>query len=72
MWKGGFSRRTYRNGKEWEELRLAILIRDNYMCQECGRKGGTELHVHHIKPWRESMNNEKSNLLTLCQYCHKD
>ena len=73
MWKGGPSKRDYRdNYKEWMELRLSILERDNYTCQNCGLKKTKGLHVHHIIPWRESKNNEKSNLLTLCNYCHKD
>jgi len=71
-WKGGPTKRTYRKPwGEWNKLRDYILKRDNYTCQKCGIKI-KGLHVHHIIPWRETENNETSNLLTLCNYCHKD
>ena len=70
MWKGGSIPRTYRY-RGWKELRESILERDNHTCQECGDTKRI-LHVHHIIPWREAQNNEKSNLLTLCNKCHKD
>lgn len=56
----------------WQKKRLEIMQRDNFTCQHCGCRDKT-LHVHHLtydkckKPWE--YNN--SNLLTLCESCHK-
>ena len=52
--------------KLWKIKRERILIRDNYTCQECGRK--KILHVHHIKYLMFS--NKDKDLITLCKYCH--
>lgn len=51
------------NGGIWEELRRAILERDNYICQDCGVKAGT---VHHTA-YGEIMSKD---LLSLCSQCH--
>jgi 5-methylcytosine-specific restriction endonuclease McrA len=52
--------------------RKQILIRDNYICQECGSRDNP-LEVHHIIPLR--INEEKfmdeDNGITLCTTCHK-
>jgi hypothetical protein len=53
----------------WEQLRAAILDRDNYTCQGCGAEN-TELSVHHIVPLGCGGSNVKSNLITLCKECH--
>jgi hypothetical protein len=48
-----FSRQTTsRNSYEWKNIRLRVLKRDNYTCQNssCAQKGGY-LEVHHIKSW---------------------
>jgi 5-methylcytosine-specific restriction endonuclease McrA len=56
----------------WQKKRLRVLDRDQWMCQRCGADQYT-LHVHHIeykkgiKPW----DYDDSDLLTLCEYCHK-
>jgi hypothetical protein len=52
-----------------ENLRIATLMRDNYTCQECGRKN-CRLEVHHIVPKRLSGNDSIYNLITLCDKCH--
>ena len=58
------------NIKGWTAIRETILERDNYECRICGRSAGEEtLHVHHID-W-ERRNNEDSNLVTLCNSCHR-
>lgn len=66
-------------GPKWMELKRQALIRDNFTCQTCGKKGTrtrfreTDLEVHHIKP-SESKENRYDileNLITLCNHCHK-
>lgn len=61
-------------GTEWKWIRNEIIIRDNYECQECGslggRKGDTELHVHHIEQVQDGGSDDRDNLITLCDECH--
>lgn len=52
-----------------ENLRKAVLMRDNHSCKECG-KTGCKLEVHHIVPRRLKGANTLSNLITLCSVCH--
>jgi len=52
-----------------ENLRIATLMRDNYTCQECGKKD-CMLEAHHIIAKRLGGNNSIYNLITLCNKCH--
>ena len=59
------------NDPRWQTKRMEILQRDNFTCQECGKKQKKGLHVHHLKydshnPWETS----GDNLVTLCKDCH--
>jgi hypothetical protein len=56
----------------WTKIRLHILERDNYTCQECGKKA---TDVHHIDGTGSNrptckMNNNYDNLVSLCHKCH--
>ena len=57
----------------WQKKRLEILERDGWACRICD-EGKTTLHVHHLQyhkgkdPWE----SEDHDLLTMCEYCHKD
>jgi 5-methylcytosine-specific restriction endonuclease McrA len=53
-----------------ENLRLACLMRDGYACQQCGKRG-VRLHAHHIVFRQHAGKDTLSNLLTLCETCHK-
>lgn len=55
----------------WQRLRLEILQRDDFACQNCGTNTET-LHVHHLNytgynPW----NAPSEDLITLCEECHE-
>ncbi len=52
-----------------ENLRIATLIRDGYICQECGKRE-CMLEAHHIIPRRLKGSNSIGNLITLCNKCH--
>ena len=52
-----------------ENLRIATLMRDNYTCQECGKKD-CMLEVHHIVSKRLKGADIIGNLITLCESCH--
>jgi hypothetical protein len=60
-------------GLGWEILAENIRLRDDYLCQRCGRpQQPTRKHdVHHIEPYRVAQNNDPENLITLCPSCHK-
>ena len=53
-----------------ENIRKAVILRDNCKCKECG-KSNCRLEVHHIKPRRLNGSNTLGNLITLCEKCHQ-
>ena len=52
-----------------ENLRQATLMRDDFTCQDCGKRDG-RLEAHHIVPRRLSGSGSIHNLITLCPSCH--
>ena len=54
----------------YSSRRSAILHRDNYTCQCCGKKN-CRLEVHHIKFRCNGGTDDEENLITLCEDCHK-
>ena len=73
-WKGGMCRervRIWHSGK-YQRWRKSVFERDNYTCQECGKRG-SKLEAHHIKSFSKypKLRFELSNGITLCgQPCH--
>ncbi|WP_291579247.1 RNA-guided endonuclease IscB [Clostridium sp. UBA6640] len=53
-----------------ENIRKAVILRDNCECMEC-EKSNCMLEVHHIVPRRLKGSNAISNLITLCSGCHQ-
>ena len=53
----------------YSSRRVAILHRDNYTCQCCGKKN-CRLEVHHIKFRSDGGTDDEENLITLCKECH--
>ena len=51
-------------------VKAAVLSRDNYTCQICGKKN-SKLEVHHIQFRSKGGSNMMDNLVTLCRDCHK-
>lgn len=51
----------------WKNIRKKILKRDKEECRICTRQ--YYLHVHHID--YDRLNNAESNLVTLCEPCHR-
>jgi 5-methylcytosine-specific restriction endonuclease McrA len=67
-------------GPNWRAQRRKARQRDGYKCRRCGiseKELGRQLDVHHVKPFREfgveryHEANRLSNLLSLCNVCHK-
>lgn len=57
----------------WRNITENVFTRDNYLCQECGKrlervKGKGVIQCHHID--YDTSNNDISNLITLCASCH--
>ena len=50
--------------------REAVLHRDGYTCQCCGKKN-RRLEVHHIIFRSNGGTDDENNLITLCEGCHK-
>lgn len=49
-----------------------VLHRDGYACQHCkGKSGSRKLEVHHIEFRSDCGSNNESNLIVLCDVCHK-
>ena len=68
------------SGKEYQEgdqlgfwnVREYVLARDGHKCQNCkGKSKDSILNVHHIES-RKTGGNSPSNLITLCETCHKE
>ena len=60
--------------RRWKRLRLAVLRRDKYICQNCKRYGRTRPaeEVHHIKHLEDypELAMDPENLISLCKACH--
>ena len=74
-WKGGIRSGVarIRNSYEMKLWSRAVLGRDNFVCQECGTRGG-KLHAHHIKSFSlyPELRLDLENGTTLCVDCHKE
>lgn len=54
-----------------ENLRIACLMRDGYTCQQCG-KHHTRLEAHHLVFREQGGKESLTNLVALCETCHKE
>jgi 5-methylcytosine-specific restriction endonuclease McrA len=52
----------------YQQLHQAILRRDRWRCQSCGRLAN--LQVHHLEARSQLGNDVEENLMTLCADCH--
>jgi hypothetical protein len=69
-WNGGKTWQKYPGG--WNTIARKIRERDNWVCQDCGGKrpeNARQLPVHHIDG--DKLNNDPSNLVSLCAWCHR-
>lgn len=67
-----FAKLFYRS-KEWQGIREHVMMRDNYLCVNCGAPAK---EVHHLIRLNPKNINDKaiacdaSNLVSLCRDCH--
>lgn len=83
-WVKTISEQSYRgwhafyHTSQWKSKRLAVLKRDHYQCQICRQKIPAKYSkattVHHIKHLKDvpELALTDSNLISLCEDCHKD
>lgn len=65
--------RAWYKTARWTKLRRAILVRDLFTCQMCGRVSASGMTVDHIRPHRgnETLFWDERNLQVLCSSpCH--
>lgn len=63
-WKGGISseKETVRKHVKYQQWRQQVFIRDHFTCQECEHKSGTDIIVHHKKPFSVLLQEVKEYL----------
>lgn len=67
-----FSKAFY-DSKEWQQVREAVLKRDLYLCQHCGKPATEVHHIIHLSPDNIgdiSVTMNMDNLVSLCRDCH--
>lgn len=64
-WFAAYS--TYLSSQKWKEKRIAVLERDNYLCQGCRNQKASQ--VHHLS-YKNVGNEFLSELISLCSECH--
>lgn len=78
-WKGGVvnKNKIERGRSKYSEWRMKVFIRDDYTCQDCGKRNGNGyrvyLHAHHKEHFSKhiELRYEVSNGITLCKDCHR-
>jgi len=68
------SGKDYQSGDQFGfwNVREYVLYRDGHKCQHCkGKSKDDILNIHHIES-RKTGGNSPSNLITLCETCHKE
>ncbi len=72
-WQGGKTALNYRarRTKKYKLWRSDVFERDDYTCQDCGKRGGN-LEAHHIKSFvgHKDLRYVISNGITYCIDCH--
>jgi 5-methylcytosine-specific restriction endonuclease McrA len=56
--------------RDWEQLRLMVISRDNHQCQEKNAYCDGPIQIHHKISLSKGGANNMDNLLTLCLYHH--
>jgi len=55
-----------------KSLRFAVLARDNYTCQYCGKRApNVTIEVDHMVSWKDGGKTSIDNLVTSCRDCNR-
>tara|TARA_B110000014_G_scaffold232793_1_gene195699 strand:+ start:733 stop:1188 length:456 start_codon:yes stop_codon:yes gene_type:complete len=60
--------KTFLKSKDWRDIRLDILTRDNYTCNYCGFRSDKRMQVNHVNG--DPKNHSNENLEVICGFCH--
>lgn len=60
---------VYLGTPQWKERKMEITQLQGYRCADCGSE--ERLHVHH-EHYRTVRNEFPSDLVALCQHCHRN
>jgi len=63
------ARAAFYKSNEWQRIRLQVLNRDNFQCQDC--HSDKNIDVHHVNYERFGGNELLEDLITLCRDCHE-
>lgn len=55
---------------EWQKVRAAVFLRDDFTCVYCGHRGGN-LECDHVIPIARGGGNGLDNLVTSCPPCNR-
>lgn len=60
-------------GHDWKKRRDAAMVRDDWLCQPCKRKGRLTpaVEVDHVIPKSQGGTDDDDNLQAICDPCHK-
>jgi 5-methylcytosine-specific restriction endonuclease McrA len=58
----------YLESNQWKEKAKKVRRRDKYKCRVCGKPGWVVHHLTYKRVGKERL----SDLITLCEHCHKD
>jgi len=61
--------KDYLLSNEWIAIKIDIYQKRGRQCEQCGNK--TKLQIHHLT-YDNIFNEEPSDLLILCESCHKE
>lgn len=74
-WQGGLvpKNQIARSKIEVINWRKSVFKRDDYTCQECGKRG-VYICAHHLKSWAKhiELRLDLNNGITLCKECHRE
>jgi len=65
--------KKFYHSRKWLKVRLLCLIRDHYICQECGEAAYIVHHIIELSPQNindPSISLNLSNLESVCHDCH--
>jgi 5-methylcytosine-specific restriction endonuclease McrA len=60
--------RLSRGGEPYKRLQIAVLVRDDYICQQC--YSYTEASPHHMHKLSQGGADVIENMVALCVHCH--
>lgn len=63
-------KKNYTQSEKWDQIRKAVLKRDDYTCRKCNASG-VLLDVHHLH-YKNLGNESLQDLVTVCRSCHNE